>query len=205
MGKECPKCKTYKEDVEFHKNSSSKNGLSSYCKVCRHNMDKERQLYFDQRKDIKKSYDQERQNNDREVINEQHRQYYRRNKEQIKIKHKDYYDSNKDIINDKKRISHIETSYQIFLLKDKFIRLKGGECEHCGLIYDIYNYPSFEFHHIDPKIKEFEISRMGLSAHSYEKQREEISKCLLLCSNCHRILHSVNAKSNIEKFFKENN
>ena len=48
---------------------------------------------------------------------------------------------------------------------------------------------ALEFHHIDPKTKSFEIS-----SHSYkfETMKNEVDKCLLLCSNCHREEHYQN-------------
>ena len=46
-----------------------------------------------------------------------------------------------------------------------------------------------DFHHIDPTKKE---STISYAFHSYSKKRleEEISKCVVLCSNCHRRVHA---------------
>ena len=62
---------------------------------------------------------------------------------------------------------------------------KGGKCEICG-----YNkcIDALEFHHIDPNEKEFGISSKGYTR-SWEKIKNEIDKCNLLCSNCHKELH----------------
>jgi len=40
------------------------------------------------------------------------------------------------------------------------------------------------FHHLDPRLKSFGMAAGGL-ARSLSKSREEVAKCVLLCSNCH--------------------
>jgi|SRR3989338_5641846 len=63
---------------------------------------------------------------------------------------------------------------------------KGGKCMICGYT----KYPgSLDFHHLDPKQKEFGISVRGLTR-SWEKIRKEIDKCILVCANCHREIHA---------------
>lgn len=58
-------------------------------------------------------------------------------------------------------------------------------CEECG-----FNHPgALDFHHIDPTEKDRSISRMVYNKVSKEKILLEISKCKVLCANCHRILH----------------
>ena len=42
-----------------------------------------------------------------------------------------------------------------------------------------------EFDHLDPSIKNYSISQMG--SYSLKKLKEEISKCEVVCANCHRI------------------
>jgi hypothetical protein len=68
--------------------------------------------------------------------------------------------------------------------KQKLVDLMGGKCMICG-----YNrcIKALDFHHIDPKTKEFTISRM--ESLNWTKTIEEAKKCVLLCSNCHRELH----------------
>ena len=52
------------------------------------------------------------------------------------------------------------------------------------------NHPGcLDFHHLDGTTKEFGIaSRLG-STYKREGILEEIDKCIVLCSNCHRKLH----------------
>ncbi len=67
------------------------------------------------------------------------------------------------------------------LVRKMAIEQKGGKCEICG--YSKY-VGALELHHIYGK-KEFGISDKGYTR-SWEKVREEIRKCVLLCANCHR-------------------
>lgn len=46
-----------------------------------------------------------------------------------------------------------------------------------------------DFHHSDPEEKDMEVSTMVSHAWSKEKILKEISKCEVLCSNCHRKHH----------------
>jgi hypothetical protein len=46
-----------------------------------------------------------------------------------------------------------------------------------------------DFHHIDSKLKDGEISRLMNDGSSLDILKNEISKCKIMCSNCHRKLH----------------
>ena len=56
----------------------------------------------------------------------------------------------------------------------------------------VCNYNKFpgalEFHHINPEEKEFKISRM--LTRSFKETVKELKKCILVCANCHREIHS---------------
>lgn len=47
-----------------------------------------------------------------------------------------------------------------------------------------------DFHHLDPSKKEFSVSQSRGGRYSVEKILDETKKCICLCSNCHRKLHS---------------
>ena len=66
------------------------------------------------------------------------------------------------------------------------IEYKGGKCIACG-----YNKCSraLDFHHIDPSTKEFGIAQKGYTR-SWSRVKDELDKCMLLCSNCHREVHA---------------
>lgn len=63
----------------------------------------------------------------------------------------------------------------------------GGKCSICGYSNNI---SALEFHHINPDTKEFNIDARKFANTSPEKLKEEISKCLLVCSNCHKEIHN---------------
>jgi hypothetical protein len=56
----------------------------------------------------------------------------------------------------------------------------GGRCAACG--YDAHP-AALHFHHVDPSTKAF-VLRDG-DTRSLARMREEASKCVLLCANCH--------------------
>jgi hypothetical protein len=63
------------------------------------------------------------------------------------------------------------------------IKLERG-CSECG--FD--EAPAaLSFHHTSPEIKKMSVSDLVNQGHSYETIDNEISKCELLCANCHRI------------------
>src|SRR5574338_143642 len=68
-------------------------------------------------------------------------------------------------------------------LRDRAVAHLGGRCQICG--YDKC-VNAFDFHHVDPMEKDFAISAKMTSWEAIEK---ELSKCVLLCSNCHREVH----------------
>ncbi len=71
-------------------------------------------------------------------------------------------------------------------LKVTLVAEAGGQCCLCG--YDRC-VSALEFHHLDPVTKRLGIAAGGLG-HSLETLREEIAKCVLLCSNCHAEVES---------------
>ena len=60
-------------------------------------------------------------------------------------------------------------------------------CERCGYKK---NPSSLDFHHLDPQTKSFEVGLVGSCG--YRKLRKEISKCAILCKNCHHELEYPN-------------
>jgi hypothetical protein len=71
--------------------------------------------------------------------------------------------------------------------KIESIIYKGSECMDCRISYPDEPYVIFEFHHLNPKNKEFDWSKMRLKTNSAIKK--ELDKCVLLCSNCHKKRH----------------
>lgn len=67
----------------------------------------------------------------------------------------------------------------------KAINYKGGKCVDCNLQCDNDNpYYLFDFHHLDPSIKDCDWSKLRLR--SWNKMKIELDKCVCLCALCHR-------------------
>lgn len=73
---------------------------------------------------------------------------------------------------------------QIREKKKKAVELMGGKCFDCG-----NSFPDcvYDFHHLDPKEKDLNPS--AAIKLSEERMMQELNKCVMLCSNCHRIRH----------------
>lgn len=79
------------------------------------------------------------------------------------------------------------------LLKQSFVDYKGGKCSICG--YNKY-IGALEFHHLDPSKKDFNLSQAKIFN---DKVKQELDKCILVCSNCHREEHyKIKAEESIE-------
>lgn len=70
-------------------------------------------------------------------------------------------------------------------VKRKFIVYKGDKCSCCNNQFPDVCY---DFHHLDRSTKYKEVSCMITEKYPMDKIKEEVDKCILLCSNCHRIL-----------------
>jgi predicted HNH restriction endonuclease len=81
--------------------------------------------------------------------------------------------------------------------KKKLVEYKGSICQICNTT----GHPAiFDFHHLDPTKKEGLVTTRS----SYKKSMEEADKCILLCSNCHRLLHAgeVSYGNNLKDMIK---
>jgi hypothetical protein len=70
-------------------------------------------------------------------------------------------------------------------LKQDMVNYKGGCCQLCG--YNKY-IGALDFHHIDPNQKDFTIAHVRQYKFD-DVIKNELDKCLLVCSNCHREIH----------------
>lgn len=68
--------------------------------------------------------------------------------------------------------------------KIEAMKLFNSKCCKCGYCR---NYAALEFHHIDPKEKDFVWEK--LRRMEWSQIVCELKKCVLLCSNCHREEH----------------
>ena len=70
-------------------------------------------------------------------------------------------------------------------IKKLMVDYKGGKCQKCG--YNKY-IGALEFHHLNPEEKDFNLSELKI--HSFNQVIiDELDKCILVCSNCHREIH----------------
>lgn len=91
--------------------------------------------------------------------------------------HKRYYSRNKRLYYEKNKRRKAE-------LLDFTTSLKQKPCVDCGVQYPHY---AMDFDHRDSKTKIETISNMAMHhATSKKKILEEVSKCDLVCANCHR-------------------
>lgn len=65
--------------------------------------------------------------------------------------------------------------------KREVVKRFGDKCHDCGNSYPDFVY---DFHHLDPSKKDVNPSK-GIRSKDYS----ELEKCVMLCSNCHRIRH----------------
>ncbi|MBR6033350.1 MAG: hypothetical protein IKP28_01130 [Clostridia bacterium] len=70
-------------------------------------------------------------------------------------------------------------------MKLQAIKILGGKCSICG-----YNkcIDALEFHHENANIKEFKLGSGNTM--SWQDYKNEAEKCILVCSNCHKEIHS---------------
>ena len=66
-------------------------------------------------------------------------------------------------------------------VKEILVGEAGGKCVLCG--YARHSV-ALQFHHLDPRSKSFGLGVRGITR-SIARLREEASKCVLVCANCH--------------------
>ena len=121
--------------------------------------------------------------------------WYKANKEKQSIKRSEYYLKNKErILENGKR--HYRENKEMYAATHRAYRKKawswlkdiklGAKCGKCGESDPI----CLDFHHIDPSKKEHNIGHLYSNSASKELVLREVSKCIVLCSNCHRKEHA---------------
>ena len=73
------------------------------------------------------------------------------------------------------------------ILKDRAIKACGGKCVICQ---GVYPNELFHFHHFSPTEKETQIFDRNInSAKTWNTIRDELTKTVLVCPNCHGLIH----------------
>ena len=84
--------------------------------------------------------------------------------------------------------------------KQDMVYVMGDKCQLCGYQRDIH---ALEFHHIKSEQKNFSFNKAN--AVSWEKTKEELKKCILVCANCHREIHSGLITQELQSSYIEKN
>ena len=85
-------------------------------------------------------------------------------------------------------------------VKTLLVEAFGSRCCYCGEIFPI---EVFDFHHISTETKFFDIAQ-GISKHvSWEKLIKEAEKCVMLCANCHRMVHHKHLISDCMTYYEK--
>lgn len=93
-----------------------------------------------------------------------------------------------DIIEKNKNNKTVKTKSQAVVdwrkrKKIELVEYKGGCCEKCGYKKST---SALQFHHLNPKEKDFAISA---KSYSFDRLKKEVDKCIMVCANCHIELH----------------
>lgn len=166
--KTCRNCKEKKNLRDFHKDTCQVDGLYPLCKICVKYKNKKRRS----------------ERVAREVIVPETKICFCCREEK----------PNSDFSKDGSRLDFLRPYCRKCDVKKTFDRHKekreflmnfkeSSGCKHCG----ITDPRCLEFHHLDPSQKEFHVTTKLYK--SIEEIMEEAKKCIVLCCNCHRILH----------------
>jgi len=120
------------------------------------------------------------------------RAYYKRNREELTGKARGKYNPDKR----KGRTDHVARNIKYFESWFKIIKDSGKDkCSVCG-----YNkcFAAIDFHHIDSSEKKIGMAYL-LGRKPTPERISELEKCISLCANCHRELHSSRNDNNGRK------
>jgi hypothetical protein len=105
---------------------------------------------------------------------------YFRNKERYRINARNWRNNNKEKANAIARKYGKRLRAKCKALKDKITM--ANPCFHCKE----HRIACLDFHHLDPTVKERPVAKCS----SEKDLLNEASKCIVLCSNCHRLFHN---------------
>lgn len=75
--------------------------------------------------------------------------------------------------------------------KKFYVDALGNNCSRCS---QSYGYKIYDFHHTEPEHKDFSLRDHKLATHT--KIVQELSKCILVCANCHGEIHKEIKRQN---------
>ena len=87
------------------------------------------------------------------------------------------------------------------VIRHRIVESFGSKCICCGNSFEDCCY---DVHHINPEEKELTLSRGNFNgAKSWLRIRDELKKCVLVCANCHRLIHAGIIESPKESNFNQ--
>lgn len=165
--KQCTKCGETKPLSEFYKRKASKDGLASRCKEC---VAKYGKAWYKNNKEhcaaVSKAYHEA--NGEQEA--DRSRIWYKVNKEHCAATRKTRRDRRRAIL-------------------DRYKQIKGCVCleEHP---LGVERRPAcLVFHHLFGEDKKGGVSQM-VSRVSWQDIKAEVAKCVVVCRNCHALIHN---------------
>jgi len=112
---------------------------------------------------------------ERQASRERNRRYYERHKERLRAANREYYHSNKEKFTETRAKNRRKKAEWYADLK------RNKPCVDCK---QSFHPAAMDWHHIngDGISSKTAMTRLGK-----KRLEEELNKCILLCSNCHRI------------------
>ena len=102
------------------------------------------------------------------------------NRDKMRAYRMKHYHENKQPYLDRSTVNRKERAAWFKSLKE------GRSCLHCGESF----WACLDYHHRNPEEKDERIALLLRNGVSRERLLEEIAKCDLVCSNCHRKIHN---------------
>lgn len=170
--KKCYRCGFEKDENEFGRDKSRKDGLSNTCKRCHAEASRKyRETHIEKSRAASKRYWDEH----KEQSKENHRKYYAANKSRLIEGVTKWRKENPD------KVSQYASNTRS--RRTDFVNSLKTPCKKCGedRLWVI------DFHHKDPSTKEFNI--MQERTRKKEEIVLEVEKCICLCRNCHAEFH----------------
>jgi len=84
--------------------------------------------------------------------------------------------------------------------KARIVDSMGGKCAICGYKK---HHEVLELHHMDPSKKKFSFGSIRANPKSWSTIVEELRKCVLLCSNCHKEVEAGYVNIEHKEYFIE--
>lgn len=115
------------------------------------------------------------------------KQYRQDRKEKYQQYSREYYRKNREKIRQQQRLDKERSRLRHQKRKLELIKQKGGKCEKCG--YN-RNVSVLGFHHPNGRLQPLKKDRSNLLSEENPQSRKfDLSKVVLLCSNCHLEIH----------------